>query len=256
MRSTLITLLSSCSFLICVLGAGPDARPDLDKPIALAKAVEEFNKKYPDNNPLTEAEVIAAVRQIRRRHPNIPDEIFELYQKVVEERVLPPGFYLSHMSLLIDGDWEYEVDWKDLTLEVLPQHKLPPELKLKGFNYRIRARFISSKPRGSNDTGQVGQRLGSFCSAGMVKLRLELEELRKVYKGYLLGKPPKPLGGFWRPGEFERLQEQAIQESEGSDQTLRTIGDSPDHLPRIATDADTRKRRCTNPRLRLHSVTT
>src|SRR5262249_34165998 len=119
---------------------------------------EEFNKKYPDNNPLTEAEVIAAVRQIRRRHPTIPDEIFELYQKVVGERVLPPGFYLSRMTRLVDGDWDYEVDWKDLTFEALPQHKFPPELKLNGFNYRIRARFISSKPRSPNAPDKVGQR--------------------------------------------------------------------------------------------------
>jgi hypothetical protein len=127
-----------------------DRRSDIEKPVPLDKAVEEFNKKYPDKNPLTEAEVIAAVRQIRRRHPTIPDEIFELYQKVADKRILPPGFYLSHMTRLIDGDWEYEVDWKDLTFEALPQHNFPPELKLRGFNYRIRARFISSKRRSPN----------------------------------------------------------------------------------------------------------
>ncbi len=37
------------------------------------------------------------------------------------------------MTHLIDGDWEYEVDWKDLTFEALPQHNFRPELKLKGF---------------------------------------------------------------------------------------------------------------------------
>jgi hypothetical protein len=208
MRNLLISVFTSSLLVVRVFAANPsDRRSDIEKPVALAKAVEEFNKKYPDKNPLTEDEVIAAVRQIRRAHPGIPEDVFQLYQKVVAERILPPGFYLSRMTRLIDGDWEYEVDWKHLTFEVLPQHKFPPELKLSGFNYRIRARFISCKPRSSNDRTQA-----------MQQIQLRLQEAKKLFNSEAFRKAQKellrrirtePQGDFWIPGEFERLRDQA-----------------------------------------------
>ncbi len=39
----------------------------------------------------------------------------------------------------------FDVDWKDLTLTALPPGSRDPEIGY-GFNYRVRARFISSRP--------------------------------------------------------------------------------------------------------------
>ena len=200
MRSTLITFLISCSFLMRVLGADPAARPDLDKPIPLAKAVEDFNKLYPDRNPLTEAEVVAAVRAIKVAHPDMPDEFYGLYQKVAEERILPPGFYFSCITQWTTDEWQYEVDWKDLTFRALPQ-QFPPEKKPIGFNYRIRARFILSKPRPANEMDQVEKRTGLLQPSDL--FRMKLEELKKIF---LRQKQMEPKGDFWHPDELQRLR--------------------------------------------------
>ena len=204
MRSKWFTFLISCSFLMRVLGEDPDARPDLDKPIPLAKAVEEFNQKYPDKNPLMEAEVVAAVRAIKVAHPNIPDEFYRLYQKVAAERILPPGFYFSRITRWTTDEWHYEVDWKDLTFRALPQ-QFPPEKKLIGFNYRIRARFISSKPRPANEMDPVEKRTGLLQPSDLMKVRLDLEELRKKFLPRI---PVEPQGDFWHPDELQRLREE------------------------------------------------
>ena len=144
MKTLLATILLGCPFAYLNLQADPDRRPDWDKPIPLVWALKDFNTKYPDGNPLTEEEVIAAVRAIKTAHPNMDEDLFRLYQKVAEDRVLPPGFYFSRSTYWkIDG-WEYEVDWKDLIMEILPEHGL--KKNFAGFGYRIRARFISSKP--------------------------------------------------------------------------------------------------------------
>jgi hypothetical protein len=61
--------------------------------------------------------VVAAVRAIKVAHPDISDAVYDIYQRVVNERVLPKGMYFSHISAWRNQYGSFEVDWKDLTLD-------------------------------------------------------------------------------------------------------------------------------------------
>jgi len=130
-------LLQSTNLLVGTQDA--QTRADIDKDIPLVEGIRRANEQFPDVEPLTEPEVVAAVRHIKTAHPDILEEIYETYQRVVRENVLPRGMYFSHKETMQTEYDRFEVDWKDLTL-------LPAGTHL-GFNYRIRARFISSQPR-------------------------------------------------------------------------------------------------------------
>ena len=88
-----------------------------------------------------------------------------------------PGFYLSPMTRLTDGDWEYAGDWKGHILEVLPQRKLPP--KLNGFNYRLPGRLIRSLSKmgaqfqSTASARQLGDRLSRRRITAFFSLSLE-----------------------------------------------------------------------------------
>ena len=62
----------------------------------------------------------------------IPPEIYSQYMRVVEDRILPAGMYLSDIGIYLSNGIYYTVDWRDLTLE-------------SKSNHRIRPRFLSSK---------------------------------------------------------------------------------------------------------------
>ena len=118
---------------------------DVTKEMPPAEAVANFNQKYPDANPLTEEEVVASIRGWDRKAHPVNNATYALYLRVAEERILPRGMYFSRIPELRDSEYVYEVDWKDLTLISIPQDQKDPEIGF-GYNYRIRARFISSRP--------------------------------------------------------------------------------------------------------------
>ncbi len=131
---------------IGLFGSSSDLpRPDIDKDIPLEKALEDYNLKNSDNNPLTTDEVVAAIRNIKTNHADMNDEIYKLYRRVAEEKVLSPGMYFSRIPVLIADGYHYEVDWKDLSLTSLPVGTKDPKIGF-GYNFRIRARWISSRP--------------------------------------------------------------------------------------------------------------
>lgn len=115
-------------------------RKDIGKDIPLREAVRRANDEFDYVPPLTESEVVAAVRAIKTEFPDIEDSIYRIYQRIAKEKVLPRGMYFSRIR-----QWEcdgkvYEVRWKDLTY-------FDPDNK-SGFNYRFRSRFVSL--RGKN----------------------------------------------------------------------------------------------------------
>ena len=115
-------------------------RADIEKDIPLAEALRQANQQFSDTQPLTEDEVVAAVRNIKQVHPDIPEDFYKTYQRVVNEHVLPRGMYFSHIPGWDTDRGHFKVDWKDLTLITLPVGSKGP-----CFNYRIRARFIASE---------------------------------------------------------------------------------------------------------------
>lgn len=125
-------------------------RADLDQDIPLARALEESKAIFPDGPPLTEEEVVAAVRAIKINHPDIPEAAYQIYQRVVNERVLPKGMYFDRVPGWDTGTARFDVDWRDLTLDFdragIQGH--PPGMI---FNYRVRARFLGSGPGGRSE---------------------------------------------------------------------------------------------------------
>lgn len=123
-----------------------ELRPNIDKDVPLAYALERYNRLCPDNNPLTEAEVIAAIRNIKIDDPDISPAVLARYQRVVDEKILPAGMHFHMMNAWIVKDTHFDVVWHDLELMPLPLGSgKDPEIGY-GYNFRIRARYISSRP--------------------------------------------------------------------------------------------------------------
>jgi len=123
----------------------PAMREDIEHDIPLADAIKEANERYPSRQPLTEDEVIAAVRAMKLKDPDISEAIYKIYQRVANERILPRGMFFSHIGMWTTEYGHFVVDWKDLSLMPLPPGTKDPDIGY-GYNYRIRARFISWEP--------------------------------------------------------------------------------------------------------------
>jgi hypothetical protein len=132
-------------------------RADIGKDIPLKRAIDEFNTKFPDVQPLTEAEVIAAVRSIKESYPDLPDSVFRVFQRVTDEHLLPKGMYFTHTAKFRAESREFEVDWKDLALDLglagVGGSRSPGTV----FNIRIRTRFISVAGAGISPAAPLTQ---------------------------------------------------------------------------------------------------
>jgi RNA polymerase sigma factor (sigma-70 family) len=92
----------------------------------LAKAVREFNQKAKGDpigekqSPLTEAEVIAAIRCWDRERDPVSDSTYRAYQKIADTGELPPGAELSFITYCgthyDSKECECDVWWVDLQL--------------------------------------------------------------------------------------------------------------------------------------------
>ena len=142
---TLVTLISLLALTFAGL-ANEETRLDIDKDIPLAEGIRRANEQFACTPPLTEEEVIAAVQAIKLEDPEIKEAIYEIYQRVAKERVLPKAMYFSRIQSWGPSEegYMFKVDWKDLTLTSLPVG--PKDEKIGyGYRYRLRARFISSR---------------------------------------------------------------------------------------------------------------
>lgn len=156
----------TCLFSILAMAATittsaqhPQTRSEIAEDIPLGEAIREANEQFSAVQPLTVEEVIAAVRTIRSKHPDISEAIHRVYMRIVEEQVLPRGVYFSRLAVLRTDTEHFEVDWKDLTLTALPPGSKDPQIGY-GFNYRIRARFISSRPLTEQEKADQKKRIG------------------------------------------------------------------------------------------------
>jgi hypothetical protein len=79
---------------------------------------------------------------------------YQIYKRVVRERVLPRGMSLERISqyTLAKEHVVVTVDWTGLKLMPIPDGAKDPKIGYKdpeigfGYTYRIRSRFISSRP--------------------------------------------------------------------------------------------------------------
>jgi hypothetical protein len=158
---TILLTAGLLAFSVSAQVENKEMRSDIDKDIPLTEAIRRANEQFPDAQPLTEEEVVAAVQAIKLTHPDIKKDIYVAYMRVVKERVLPKNMYFSQITSWNTQYGAFRVDWKDLTLRgraataeeskaVLS--KLPGTvsvggpIRVGGFGYRIRARFVSSQP--------------------------------------------------------------------------------------------------------------
>jgi hypothetical protein len=155
---TLETLISLLALTFAGL-ANEEMRPGIDKDIPLAEGIRRANEQFACVPPLTEEEVIAAVHAIKLNDPEIKEAIYEIFQRVAKERVLPKGMYfgrIQHWGPSKEG-YMFNVDWKDLTLTPLPVGTKDEKIGY-GYGFRLRARFISSHQL-TNEERQTIQRL-------------------------------------------------------------------------------------------------
>jgi hypothetical protein len=142
---TLVTLL-----LLPLSGPAADTVGTPHEDIPLSDGIRRANELCPGVPPLTEAEVVAAVKAIKWQHPDIKQDVYEAYMRVVNERVLPKGMSFRRFSGVLAGGEVFQVDFTDLCLERSPTaeemqtliatHKAP---SWPTFAYRIRSRFVS-----------------------------------------------------------------------------------------------------------------
>ena len=144
MKLPLITLLTSFIVATPLFGSPEQMRKNIDAEMPLDEAIAEFNSGCPDPSPLTESEVVASIRNMKSEHPDLSDAMYELYQSVVERRMLPKGMYFKRMTSLTDDEYSYKVQWMDLAWTNIPHTEKHPNLGW-GFNHRIRGRFVSSR---------------------------------------------------------------------------------------------------------------
>jgi hypothetical protein len=153
---TLVTL--TALLLLTLQIHAIDSMKPLDKDIPLSEGIRQANEMFPDLQPMTEEEVVAAVQAIKLKHPDIKQDVYDTYMRVVKERVLPKGMYFSRITSWSTEYGRFQVDWKDLCLEgrvatederremlsKMPSGmKVNGEVRVGGFGYRIRARFVS-----------------------------------------------------------------------------------------------------------------
>lgn len=153
---TLVTFIAL--FLLTLPTPAADSMTPLNKDIPLSEGVRQANEMFPDRQPLTEDEVIAAVKAVKLKHPDMKQDVYDTYMRVVKERVLPKGMYFSRITSWSTEYGRFHVDWKDLCLEgrvateqerkemlsKMPSGmKVEGEVRVGGFGYRIRARFVS-----------------------------------------------------------------------------------------------------------------
>lgn len=113
---------------------------------SLADAVREFNQKARLNPlgskqpPLTEEEVIAAIRGWIRSDVKASDAVYETYQQIASTGALPANAELGFTTRWTTRNgFDFDVWWVDLTLNDFPQPG-------QGYGYRIRDRKIRSEP--------------------------------------------------------------------------------------------------------------
>ena len=133
-------------------------RQPLDHDVPLSEGIRLANERYRSPQTITEDEVVAGAQASWHENPETNNDAYITYLKVVKDRVFPKGMYFRRTSNLGSTSvGNFQVDWRDLCIEgriptaqekeeflakYLPGAKAE-EVRIGGFSYRIRARFVS-----------------------------------------------------------------------------------------------------------------
>jgi len=133
-----LLLLAFAYFVFVGIGLAGELRP-------LADAIADLNAKAAKDDigrlqpPLTEAEVVAAIRGwVRGLGPPVDDETYLAFQNLATTGLLPERADLRFTTRWIGfNGFDFDVWWIDLT--IMKGEKV-------GYTFRIRDRKISSRP--------------------------------------------------------------------------------------------------------------
>jgi hypothetical protein len=139
-------MVMAVSILNLVLSGTASSLPQSsDRAVPLADAIKAFNKKAAihyigkDQPPITEEEVIAAIRASERpNNPAVSDNLHNGFKQIAETRQLPPGAVLESLG----GGWDpggafvYDVWWVRIAM---------PKEDGGTYSFRIRERMIRSR---------------------------------------------------------------------------------------------------------------
>jgi hypothetical protein len=165
---SLLTLVVTVPF-VCAQGRRPDkqangsaaAEPDdpayllwtrgYPKATPLAQAVEDFNQRLQRTQvgktqpPLTEEEVLAAIRDMRRGEDEIPPYLFERLQLAAKGLMLPKGSYFSFLTGTVSFRG-YDIDALNIYLQLGLDKYHADLVGVPSFSHLIRRQYISSRP--------------------------------------------------------------------------------------------------------------
>jgi hypothetical protein len=132
-----------------------------------------FHSEIPISQAVSEFNAIASKDDIGKNEPILsPDEVISSIRGIVDDQISPmnseykktfqhisdSGVLPANSRLGFTTQWsnyqgyDFKVWWIDLFIKPEDPSKLPKELRL-GYNFRIRARFISSTPTMKTEQG-------------------------------------------------------------------------------------------------------
>ena len=138
-------LVFRLSLALTIFACVREARPQTnDGGASLSDAVKQFNAKAAKDPigakepPLTEDEVVAAIRGWIRSETKVDDKTYATYIMIINSRKLPEGASLGFTTGWSGyHGYDFTVWWIDLNVKTGPR---------TGYTYRIRSRLISSEP--------------------------------------------------------------------------------------------------------------
>jgi hypothetical protein len=124
----------------------PIAGDEEPKEATLAEAVKEFNRRAQvdaigkTQPPLTEDEVVAAIRWWDREEEPVTDDVYQAYQAIADSGKLPAGAALYFITKCSgpNGD-EVDVWWINLEVWTAPD---------TGYGFRVRNQMLRYRPAG------------------------------------------------------------------------------------------------------------
>jgi hypothetical protein len=141
----MLRLLVSVASVLFFVGASVPG-DEKAKTVTLAEAVKEFNQRAGSDEtgkaqpPLTEDEVVAAIRGWIREQLPAPDDVYGVYQTIAGTKKLPEGAKLTFTTKWSGfNKHEFDVWWVDLHIT----------LGLgTGYGFRIRDQKLRCRPLG------------------------------------------------------------------------------------------------------------
>jgi hypothetical protein len=134
------------AFLSCIL-FGSSCRADYQHRTGTDRnldiVLKEFNDQYPDIQPLTTAEIKAAVNDMQSIKSF--DKINPYFKKLITDALVPDGVYISYMNQWYEDGICYDIELITICYETSKKEQTRYEMA-GNYSHSIRQKYISSRP--------------------------------------------------------------------------------------------------------------